>query len=148
MYTPHDHPIALPPVMLSEADRDRLYPIAISALTSKRLASSASNLLREISRAEIVSYDEFPENVVAINSHVDVRDNVSGTARQVVLVMPDETSTQSNAVSVLSPLGAALIGLSAGHSIDWCSANGEPSSMTVLRSTAGSARSQARADRH
>jgi regulator of nucleoside diphosphate kinase len=55
---------------------------------------------------------------------------------------------QPNAVSVLSPLGAALIGLSEGDSIDWCSASGEPSSVTVLRSTVSSARSPARADVH
>lgn len=148
MNAPHDHPIALPPVMLSEADRDRLYAIAISALTNSRMASSASNVLREISRAKIVPDDELPENVVAVNSHVDVRDNVTGTTRQVVLVMPHETSKQQNAVSVLSPLGAALIGLLEGHSVDWCSASGEPSSVTVLRSTASSARSPACGDRH
>ena len=148
MNAPHDHPIALPPVMLSEADRDKLYAIAISALTNSRMASSASNVLREISRARIVPDDELPENVVAVNSHVDVRDNVTGTTRQVVLVMPHETSMQPHAVSVLSPLGAALIGLSEGHSVDWCSASGEPSSVTVLRSTASSARSPACGDRH
>ncbi|WP_409362472.1 GreA/GreB family elongation factor [Bradyrhizobium sp. SBR1B] len=112
------------------------------------MESSASNVLREISRAKIVPDDELPKNVVAVNSHVDVRDNVTGTTRQVVLVMPDETSRQPNAVSVLSPLGAALIGLSEGHSVEWCSTIGEPCSVTVLRSTASSARSPARADRH
>jgi regulator of nucleoside diphosphate kinase len=147
MNTPDDHPIALPPVILSEADRDRLYAIAISALTNSRMAPSASNVLREISRARIVPDDELPENVVAVNSHVDVRDNITGTTRQVVLVMP-QTSEQPNAVSVLSPLGAALIGLSEGDSVDWCSASGEPSSVTVLRSTASSAKSPAHADRH
>jgi len=148
MNTPDDHPIALPPVMLSEADRDRLYAIAISALTNSRMASAASNVLREISRAKIVPDDQLPENVVAVNSHVDVRDNVAGTTRRIVLVMPDETSIQPNAVSVLSPLGAALIGLSEGHSVDWCSASGEPGSITVLQSTASSTRLPARADRH
>lgn len=147
MNTTDDHPIALPPVMLSEADRDRLYAIAISALTDSRMASAASNVLREISRAKIVPDDQLPKNVVAVNSHVDVRDNVAGTTRRVVLVMPDETSIP-NAVSVLSPLGAALIGLSEGHSVDWCSASGELSSVTVLQSTASSARFPARADRH
>lgn len=148
MNTHEDHPVALPPVMLSEADRDKLYAIAISALSSKHMASSASNLLREISRAKIVTDDEFPGNVVAVNSQVDVRDDVTGTTRQVVLVMPDEMSIQPNAISVLSPLGVALIGLSEGHSIEWCSASGEPSSVTVLRSTASSARPPARADRY
>jgi regulator of nucleoside diphosphate kinase len=148
MNTPDDHTIALPPVMLSEGDRDRLYAVAISALTNSRMASAASNVLREIYRAKIVPEDQLPENVVAVDSRVDVRDNVAGTTRRVVLVMPDETSVQPNTVSVLSPLGAALIGLSEGHSVNWCSASGELSSVTVLQSSASSARLRAPADRH
>lgn len=147
MNTSDHHPVTLPPVMLSVADRDRLYAIAISALTNSRMAPAASNVLREISRAKIVPDDQLPKNIVAVNSHVDVRDNVAGTTRRVVLVMPDETSTRANAVSVLSPLGAALIGMSEGYSVDWCTASGELSSVTVLQSTASSARSPAHADR-
>ncbi|SDH08923.1 hypothetical protein SAMN05216338_1005107 [Bradyrhizobium sp. Rc2d] len=108
MNTPDCDPIALPPVMLSEADRDRLYAIAIAALTNSRVASSASNVLREISRAKIVPDDELPKNVVAVNSHVDVRDNVTGTARQVVLVMPDENvDTTERGFGIESP-GSSL----------------------------------------
>jgi regulator of nucleoside diphosphate kinase len=148
MNTPDHHPVALPPVIFSEADRDRLYAIAISALANNRMAPAASNVLREISRAKIVPNDELPVNVVAVNSHVDVRDNVVGTNRRVVLVLPDEASTQPNAVSVLSPLGAALIGLSEGYSIEWCTASGERSSVTVLQSTPpSSARPPTLADR-
>lgn len=137
-----NHQVTLPPVIVSEADRDRLYPVAISALANRRMAPAASNVLREISRAKIVPNDQLPKNVVALNSHVDVRDNVAGTNRRVVLVLPDETSTQPNAVSVLSPLGAALIGLSEGYSIEWCTASGERSNVTVLQSTPSSARSR------
>lgn len=143
MNTADNHQVTLPPVIVSKADRDRLYPLAISALANRRMAPAASNVLREISRAKIVPNDQLPKNVVALNSHVDVRDNVAGTNRRVVLVLPDETSTQPNAVSVLSPLGAALIGLSEGYSIEWCTASGERSNVTVLQSTPSSARSRA-----
>jgi regulator of nucleoside diphosphate kinase len=147
MDTPgHHHPVTLPPVIISEADRKKLYAVATSALTNSRVAPTASNVLREIYRATIVPNDRIPANVVGINSYVAVRDNVAGANRQIVLVLPDETSTQPNAVSVLSPLGAALIGLSEGSSIDWCTASGDRSSITVLRSTPSATGSPTPAD--
>jgi regulator of nucleoside diphosphate kinase len=147
MDTPdYHHPERLPPVIISEADREKLYAVATSALTHDRMAPAASNLLREIYRATIVPSDHLPANVVGINSYVDVRDNVAGANRRIVLVLPDGASTQPNAVSVLSPLGAALIGLSEGSSIEWCTASGDRSSVTVLRSTPSAARSPTLAD--
>jgi regulator of nucleoside diphosphate kinase len=142
MNTPdHHHPVTLPPVIISETDREDLYAVATSALTNSLMAPAASNVLREIYRASIVPNDQLPTNVVAVNSCVDVRDNVAGANRRIVLVLPGETSTKPNAVSVLSPLGAALIGLSEGSSVEWCTASGDRSSMTVLRSAPSSERS-------
>jgi regulator of nucleoside diphosphate kinase len=142
MNTPdYHHPATLPPVIISETDREDLYALATSALTNGRMAPAASNVLREIYRATIVPNDQVPTNVVAVNSCVDVRDNVAGANRRIVLVLPGETSTKPNAVSVLSPLGAALIGLSEGSSVEWCTASGDRSSITVLRSAPSSERS-------
>jgi regulator of nucleoside diphosphate kinase len=142
MNTPdYHHPVTLPPVIISETDREDLYAVATSALTNSRMAPVASNVLREIYRATIVPNDQLPTNVVAVNSCVDVRDNVAGANRRIVLVLPGETSTKPNAVSVLSPLGAALIGLSEGSSVEWCTASGDRSSITVLRSAPSSERS-------
>jgi regulator of nucleoside diphosphate kinase len=137
----YHHPVTLPPVIISETDREDLYAVATSALTNSRMAPAASNVLREIYRATIVPNDQLPTNVVAVNSCVDVRDNVAGANRRIVLVLPGETSTKPNAVSVLSPLGAALIGLSEGSSVEWCTASGDRSSITVLRSAPSSERS-------
>lgn len=129
----HDLPVKLPPVMISETDRERLISVATAALTDRRVSLDASNLLREIYRATIVPDDQLPANVVAVHSNVDVRDNLTGTNSQVVLVFPDEKCVKPNAVSVLTPLGAAIVGLSEGASIDWCTASGDRSSKTVLR---------------
>jgi len=134
----YHHPVTLPPVMISETDRDDLYAAATSALRNSRTAPAASNVLREIFRAKIVRNDRLPTNVVAVNSCVDVRDNVAGANRRIVLVLPGETTSKPNAVSVLSPLGAALIGLSEGSSIEWCTASGDRRNITVVRSTPSS----------
>jgi regulator of nucleoside diphosphate kinase len=134
----YHHPVTLPPVTISETVRDDLYAAATSALGNRRTAPAASNVLREISRAKIVPNDQLPTNVVAVNSCVDVRDNVAGTNRRIILVLPGETTSKPNAVSVLSPLGAALIGLSEGSSIEWCTASGDRRNITVVRSTPSS----------
>jgi regulator of nucleoside diphosphate kinase len=136
-----DHAMTLPPITISEADREKLYAVATSALANSRRAAAASNVLREIHRATIVPNDQLPPNVVAVNSQVDVRDNIAGTNRRIVVVLPDELSSQANEVSVLSPLGAALIGLSEGSSVEWCTASGDRSSITVLGCSPTPARS-------
>ena len=125
MNTDHDLTVKLPPVIISETDRERLVSVATAALADRRMSPAASNLLREVYRAAIVPDDQLPNNVVAVHSHVDVRDNLTGTSSQVVLVFPDEKYSQKNAVSVLTPLGAALVGLSEGASINWCTASGD-----------------------
>jgi regulator of nucleoside diphosphate kinase len=123
----------LPPVTLSETERKELVVVATAALADRHVLPAASNLLREVHRAIIVPDDQLPTNVVAVHSRVDVHDNLTGTNSEIVLVFPDEPRTEPNAVSVLTPLGAALIGLSEGASIDWCTASGDRSSKTVLR---------------
>jgi regulator of nucleoside diphosphate kinase len=129
----HEPQAKLPPVTLSETDQKGLVAIATAALADRYVLPAASNLLREIYRAIIVPDDQLPTNVVAVHSRVDVHDNLSGTDSEIILVFPDEAHTKPNAVSVLTPLGAALIGLSEGASIDWCTASGDRSSKTVLR---------------
>jgi regulator of nucleoside diphosphate kinase len=129
----HEPQAKLPPVTLSETERKELAVVATAALADRHVLPAASNLLREVHRAIIVPDDQLPTNVVAVHSRVDVHDNLTGTNSEIVLVFPDEPRTEPNAVSVLTPLGAALIGLSEGASIDWCTASGDRSSKTVLR---------------
>jgi len=125
--------VKLPPVTFSETDQERLVAVATPALADRRVSPAASNLLREVYRATIVPDEQLPTNVVAVHSCVDVHDNLTGANNQIILVFPDETHTTPAAVSVLTPLGAALIGLSEGASVDWCTASGDRSSKTVLR---------------
>jgi regulator of nucleoside diphosphate kinase len=129
----HEPQAKLPPVTLSETERKELVVVATAALADRHVLPAASNLLREVHRAIIVPDDQLPTNVVAVHSRVDVHDNLTGTNSEIVLVFPDELRTEPNAVSVLTPLGAALIGLPEGASIDWCTASGDRSSKTVLR---------------
>jgi regulator of nucleoside diphosphate kinase len=123
---------ALPEVTITSTDRRRLVAIATAALVSERDGVAASMLLSEIARATVVPQDCLPSNVVDMGCEVEVRDNIDATTRQLRIVYPGEDDGR-HAVSVLTPIGAALIGLPEGASIDWCTAAGDRRSFTLLR---------------
>jgi regulator of nucleoside diphosphate kinase len=125
--------MTLPPITIAKADRDRLVSIAATALRSERDTLAASTLLSQVGRAQVVVPGALPPQVVTVNSDVEIHDNITNTSRWVRLVYPEDATTDPNMVSVLSRFGAALVGLSVGDSIDWCTATGDRSCITVLR---------------
>jgi regulator of nucleoside diphosphate kinase len=76
-------------------------------------------LREEIERAEIVEPEAVPETVVTMNSVVRFVDTESGRESEIKLVFPGHADVESNRISVLAPIGSALLGLSVGDSIDW-----------------------------
>lgn len=76
-------------------------------------------LAEELDRAIVVPSDRIPRDVVMMNSRLIYSDESTGTTREVELVYPDEADLMTGRVSVLAPVGCALLGLSAGQSIDW-----------------------------
>lgn len=123
----------LPSLAISDADRERLISVARAALRSDRPPSAASMLLSEIGRARIVAKESLPKEVVAVHSTVEIQDNINNSFKRLRLVYPEDVAGDPMEVSVLTPLGAALIGLSEGDSISWCTATGDLRSVTVLR---------------
>ena len=67
-----------------------------------------------------------------MGSRVDFRDNSTGRTQSVTLVYPGEAHIEQGKVSILTPIGAALIGLSEGQSINWATWTGETRRLTVL----------------
>jgi regulator of nucleoside diphosphate kinase len=125
--------MALPSIIISARDRERLVSVAMSALGSNPAPATASNLLSEVARATIFTQDAVPPSVVAMGSEVEIHDDVRKSRARVRLVYPDEVAMTPDAISVLTPLGVALIGLSKGASMEWCTATGDLSRITVLR---------------
>lgn len=80
---------------------------------------SETPLADELSRATVVPEERMPANVVRMHSRVTYVDEGSGRRREVELVYPDEADLALGKVSVLAPVGAALLGLAEGASIDW-----------------------------
>jgi regulator of nucleoside diphosphate kinase len=76
-------------------------------------------LLRELNRAIVVSSEALPADVVTMNSRVVYSDETAGVRRLVTIVYPGDADESAGRISVLSPLGTALLGLSVGQAIDW-----------------------------
>lgn len=120
-----------PPVIIDAAYYDRLNSMANSFL--RRSPDAAERLLEEISRADILQSEEIPAHVVNLGSQVTYRDETTGSTRTVYLVWPFEADIEQNKISVLTPIGAALIGLAEGASIGWETNSGEARRLTVLK---------------
>jgi regulator of nucleoside diphosphate kinase len=86
-----------------------------------------------------------PSHVVNVGSEVTFRDNTTGRVQTVILVLPKEANIAERRVSVLTPIGAALIGLAEGASIDWSTRDGEARLLTVLQVTAAASIADAHA---
>lgn len=121
--------MALPDITISAADFGRLQNVAASAMSSA--PDIASYLLRELNRAKIAPVDRAP-CCVKIGSLVRFRDDFTGRIRQGRVVYPKDADPSSGHISVLTPVGAALIGLSAGQTIGWRDRKGRSKTLTVL----------------
>ena len=73
----------------------------------------------ELDRADVLLAAEVPDDVVTMYSRVPYLDQTTGERRSVTLVYPDETDVGRGRISVLVPVGSALLALSTGQSIDW-----------------------------
>jgi len=106
-----------PPIVLSSRDLARLEQLLDSPALKRLPAAQA--LAEELERATICAPDAVPADVVTMNSVVTCVDEASGESRRVVLVYPRDADMAAAKVSVLAPVGSALLGLSVGHSIRW-----------------------------
>jgi regulator of nucleoside diphosphate kinase len=119
------HAANLPPISVTTTDFDRLRALAQASTLA------AEFLAREIDRARLIEPEAAGDKLVTMNSRVRYRDDVTGQERTVTLVYPGEADIEAGRLSVLTPVGAALIGLSTGQSIEWMSPSGGVRSLTV-----------------
>jgi regulator of nucleoside diphosphate kinase len=123
----------LPPVTISVNDYDRLAWVATAGVHSRRDLEAAGLLADELMRATVVAAQAIPPSVATMHSRVEFRDEVTGAVRRVTLVYPGEEDPATGLHSVLTPVGAALIGLAEGQSIRWRAPKGGWRSLTLLR---------------
>jgi len=118
-----------PNITLSTSDHQRLSLLALSGPGSD--PDAADDLLHELDRASIVTDASLPGDVVRMGSLVRFR--AGRDERTALLVYPAEADSASGRISVLTPVGAALIGLRTGQSSSFRTRDGRPQMLTVLR---------------
>lgn len=119
----------LPWIVVGEVDRERLS--ALATVTMDTMPEVASLLLSEMGRAEVAGDEKLTQNVVAMGSVVECIDE-GDKLRRVQLVYPGEADTAQGKISVMTPIGVALIGLSTGQSMTWLGSDGRKRRVTVL----------------
>lgn len=109
-----------------------LYPrlLALAEQARKQAPEVADQLIEEIERADLRATADMPDDVVTIGSEVTFRD---GDRTQTVrVVLPRDADLEHGRVSVVTPVGAALLGLSAGQRITWEMPDGRTRLIEVL----------------
>lgn len=116
---------ALPEIVISRSDHSLLSQLASAG------ADAAETLLDELERARIVDDESLPPNVVRLGSTagyvVDDADPATAT-----LVLPEHADVSKGQISILTPIGTALIGLRPGQSIRWITRDGRERTLTVI----------------
>lgn len=114
-----------PAITLSQSDYDSL-----TGLAESTRSEVAELLFDELERARVVPDAKLRQGVVRMGSTLRFATD-SGEAREVTLVYPGEADIAAGKISILTPIGAALIGLAAGQSIDWITRDGRTRRLTV-----------------
>jgi regulator of nucleoside diphosphate kinase len=102
-----------PPILLSERDHARL------SLYVDKGGRALERLEGELARARIVPAALLPHDVIHMGARVQYEDTTTGVRRVISIVYPSEADARTGRVSVLAPIGSALIGLRVGDVIDW-----------------------------
>lgn len=102
-------------IYITEADIDRLNRIVMNTKDSP----TVRKLQEELDRAIILKSEEIPPDVVTMNSRVQFKTLETDSTSEVTIVYPSDADSSHARVSILAPVGAALIGLRVGDEIEW-----------------------------
>jgi regulator of nucleoside diphosphate kinase len=106
-----------PNIVISSLDADRLETL-LDSLSDGAFPGKAE-LQAELARATIVEPKDVPSTVVSMNSTVRFRVESSSEVFNLTLVYPKDMDSSGNKISILAPVGSALLGLSQGDQIEW-----------------------------
>jgi regulator of nucleoside diphosphate kinase len=111
---------SLPDIIVTTQDFERLQHLVSCSDTS-----ASERLDAELARAKLMVQTEVPADVVTMNSDVVYEDATSGERRAIRLVYPRDAEATRGFVSVLAPIGSALLGLRQGQEIEWPTPSGK-----------------------
>lgn len=118
-----------PAIKIGAADHAKL--VSFAAAMESRNPEMAEELMLELDRAKVVANGSIPADVVQMGSTVTYKPD-TGDARTVTLVFPGDADIAQGKISILTPIGTALIGLATGQEIAWTARDGRTHQMEVL----------------
>jgi regulator of nucleoside diphosphate kinase len=107
------------PIVITESDAEKLRELLAARARAKHDQDHLHELAAELERALIAKPFEESEDVITMHARVQVLDLVSGKRRELVLVFPREADLSAGRISVLAPLGTALLGYREGDEVEW-----------------------------
>jgi regulator of nucleoside diphosphate kinase len=112
-------------ILITEEDMARLRELVRHGWkTSRKDQNHLDELHDELGHAEVVASGAVPSDVVTMHSTVRVRDLDSGKRAEYTIVFPTDADIERNRISVLAPIGTALIGYRAGDVVEWAMPGG------------------------
>ena len=107
-------------IQITELDRKRLIDLILEAQSGEYRKSIYLDQLRgELERAQIVTPQEIPGDVITMNSTVALTDLDTGEEETYTLVYPENADTTQGKVSILAPIGTAMLGYRVGDVFEW-----------------------------
>lgn len=103
-------------IYITDADMKRLLPLVER---NKDTRNDLTKLQEELRNAHVVASREIPPDVVTMNSRVKLRDLEDGEESTYTLVFPEQASLEQNKISVLAPIGTAMLGQRVGDEVEW-----------------------------
>lgn len=119
-----------PQITLIDTEAEALFELAMAWRAKSQM--SAELLLQELDRADTYEKGRLPPHVASMMSHIVFVDEGTGQTHEVQLVYPGEANAELHRVSILTPIGAALIGMPKGASIDWPNRAGEYRRLRII----------------
>jgi regulator of nucleoside diphosphate kinase len=115
-------------IYITETDKKKLQKLINEAIQDNiQNEELMSDLIRELDRADVVSKAELPRDVITMDSRVLLV--LDGSEEEIALVYPHESDVSDNKISVLSPIGTAILGYREGDTIEWK----VPSGVTTIK---------------
>lgn len=122
-----------PSIIVSSNDLERLE--GLLSLAAFRSRSDLDGLRDELERADVRDPEAMPADVITMNSRARFLEQNTGREYELTLAYPKDARAESGRVSIFSPAGSALLGLSAGQVIDWKTPDGNSIRLQVLEVT-------------
>jgi len=115
-----------PGIVISSLDLERLENLLNTLPNKNKDVAGKTSLEVELERAVIVDSKMVPNNIVSMNSLVRFTVSSSKESFELTLVYPKDMKKDGSTISVLAPVGSAMLGLKEGDQIDWPSPDGKP----------------------